>query len=546
MEKAPGPGLPKITAMISNPLVRPSSPVALPPEVVRPPPGDPFQEAPEPRLPAGDPELKLQLFRTIVRQKDEALTRGRSLYQAVDQEAQSLRAIVQSLKDQLDAATAKAVSVPDLEAKVLALKEMLEKDTVRAESIEKQLEELRIKDATAAIDHANLTQTINEQGAELDGAKARVESLQKKLESRSKKVENLEREVARLTVLVGDEERAKAELHTRVADLETRAADAEGALVHSEEEVAGLTTQLTAAGEEKLALEAEVNALRAAVAQHEQTAGEATSVSHELRARNVELEHAKIAAETALDGLLKEQASLEARLATAERSAGRAADDVRAQKQLTTEKIAALEAALAAANALAEEKSDTCATLEETVAQLSSRVETAEETAQKASGDLETAEARAQALELEIDGLKAQQSQLASELAAAGAQADSLKSSSSGVQTQLATLRGDLDKAKKALEQVQREKKRLSEALAHSEAELARKSQGDPSNTLGMEDTNTDVASVPAAVELESLREEAATLKKKLKNAEAMAEAFSAMKAKVARLEAQLKIPAKK
>src|SRR5207253_11029426 len=101
---------------------------SLPSPIPRPTGVDPFQEAPEPRLPpGGDPEEKLRAFRTMVKLKEEALARGRGLYQAVDQEAQALRNIAAQLKSQLEVALIEAAKGADYPQQVLALKEMLEK-----------------------------------------------------------------------------------------------------------------------------------------------------------------------------------------------------------------------------------------------------------------------------------------------------------------------------------------------------------------------------------------------------------------------------------
>src|SRR5215472_7519953 len=62
----------------------------LPPPVARPG-GDPFQEPPEPRLPRGLPEEKLEYFRTVLKQKQETLARARALYAEREQEADQVR-----------------------------------------------------------------------------------------------------------------------------------------------------------------------------------------------------------------------------------------------------------------------------------------------------------------------------------------------------------------------------------------------------------------------------------------------------------------------
>jgi hypothetical protein len=123
---------------------------ALPPMVQRPTAGDPFGEPPEPRIPVGvDSEEKLKVFRQIMKGKDEALGRGRSIFQAVDLEAQQLRAIATQMKGQLDLAMIEVQKAAALPQQVQLLKDMLEKDTVRADAAEKKMEDLVARYAEA-------------------------------------------------------------------------------------------------------------------------------------------------------------------------------------------------------------------------------------------------------------------------------------------------------------------------------------------------------------------------------------------------------------
>ena len=102
----------------------------IPTSFQRPPPGDPFQEPAEPRIPVGvDSEEKLKVFRGIMKGKDEALGRGRALYQAVDLEAQQLRAITTQMKGQLELAMVEVQRAADYPQQLQLLKDMLEKDT---------------------------------------------------------------------------------------------------------------------------------------------------------------------------------------------------------------------------------------------------------------------------------------------------------------------------------------------------------------------------------------------------------------------------------
>ena len=129
----------------------------------RPPPGDPFQEPPEPRIPVGvDAEEKLKVFRGIMKGKDEALGRGRALYQAVDLEAQQLRAITTQMKGQLELAMVEVQRAADYPQQLQLLKDMLEKDTVRADAAEKKMEDLVVRFAEADDERRDLTNALAE------------------------------------------------------------------------------------------------------------------------------------------------------------------------------------------------------------------------------------------------------------------------------------------------------------------------------------------------------------------------------------------------
>ena len=111
--------------------------------VQRPTTSDPFAEPAEPRIPPGsDAEGKLKVFRETLKGKDAALARGRALYQAVDTEAQQLRACATQMKGQLEAALAEVQRNAELPQQLASLRDMLEKDTERADSAEKKMEQL--------------------------------------------------------------------------------------------------------------------------------------------------------------------------------------------------------------------------------------------------------------------------------------------------------------------------------------------------------------------------------------------------------------------
>src|SRR5229473_4355026 len=67
---------------------------------------DPFHEPPEPRLPHGLPEEKLEFFRVVLKQKQETLARARALFAEREAEARSLTEAVNSVRAQMDSALA--------------------------------------------------------------------------------------------------------------------------------------------------------------------------------------------------------------------------------------------------------------------------------------------------------------------------------------------------------------------------------------------------------------------------------------------------------
>jgi hypothetical protein len=112
----PGPPAPPPQEVLGN---RPSSPapgpaqpgaatgglvpVAQVPPAAPRPSGDPFQEPPEPRPPRGIAlDEKLEYFRSVLKLKEETLTRARSVYEQRDLEAARLREVAVALKAQLD------------------------------------------------------------------------------------------------------------------------------------------------------------------------------------------------------------------------------------------------------------------------------------------------------------------------------------------------------------------------------------------------------------------------------------------------------------
>ncbi len=218
----------------------------LPPTVARPPPGtDPFQEPAEPRLPAGaDVEEKLKTFRTIIKAKDEALGRARSLYGAVDSEAQQLRLAAIQLRTQLEGASAELERTSDLPQQLQLLKDMLEKDTVRADVAEKKIDELIARLAEGDAERKDLTNALAE-------VEQQHQDLAQRLDDERRSREQLADE------LIGAKE-ALAHAHDRVGELATQVSEAEGNRSAFEDQAQQFSQECLTLSQKVSALEAEL------------------------------------------------------------------------------------------------------------------------------------------------------------------------------------------------------------------------------------------------------------------------------------------------
>jgi chromosome segregation ATPase len=219
--------------------------------VPRPTGSDPFQEAPEPRLPpGGDPEEKLRAFRTMVKLKDEALARGRGLYAAVDQEAQALRQVALQIKSQLEAALVEAARGAEYPQQILALKEMLEKDTIRAESAERKMDELVSRLAESDADRKDLTQALAEIETQFSEQKAQLEAERQTREQLAEELvgakEALGLSQDRVSELAASASDVKGQLEAATEEYQRYAREAEDAHLHIEkvrEELATVTSE---------------------------------------------------------------------------------------------------------------------------------------------------------------------------------------------------------------------------------------------------------------------------------------------------------------
>jgi chromosome segregation ATPase len=222
------------------PGARPSSPanVVLPAPLPLPSPGsrmdgDPFHEPPDPRPPrTALPDERIEFLRTVVRQKDETLARGRAIYAEREQEMQQLRVAAETLRAQLDAALKQLAPLQDLPRRLEETQAALEAERSRVAQIAWRTDELEREARTGQEDHRELAVALAEVEANLQGVEA-----------------DLDRERSEKAALeaASDQERAQLQAtleHERAvsAELQEKLTSANGAIADLEREVAGLST----------------------------------------------------------------------------------------------------------------------------------------------------------------------------------------------------------------------------------------------------------------------------------------------------------------
>lgn len=251
--------------------------VVIPAPLQRPQGADPFQEPAEPRLPVGvDAEEKLKIFRSIVKGKDEALGRGRALFQSVEQEAQQLRAAATQLKAQLDGALAELQRTADYPVQIQLLKDMLEKDTVRADDAEKKMDELVLRSAEVERERSELSSALAQVEQQLSETSSALTQERHQRRVLAEELEGLKDALATSQDRVTELARRLSEAKTAHVDLEARAtANVENALREAQssrdehekgqQRVAMLTQQVGELKDAQVRSEALVAALRAQV-----------------------------------------------------------------------------------------------------------------------------------------------------------------------------------------------------------------------------------------------------------------------------------------
>ncbi len=469
--------LPSMPSVASGPPAStPSAVPGLPPQVVRPAGPDPFQEPPEPRPPRGGPEEKLEFFRQVIKQKEETLGRARSLYTAVDNEAQQLRLVATDWKAKLDAALEELSRLRELPEKVTQLKDMLEKDTVRAEAADAKILEL-----TKALEQSEAERK------DLSRALAEVEAQVPELSQELQNERTARAQVAE--ELIGAKE-ALTLAQDRVSELVTQKSEVEGNLEavneqysHVTAENQGFAAEVERLTEEVRTLTAERDAAQAEVQlgkqEREEIEGQLTAL---VSARDQAAQGAQ-ATQGELGKLQKQLDKLKADAEAALRDERTKAAGIQAELDRARAELGALEAERARL----------------------------EDEAARVRGEAETANTKKLRDELNVANRKAMEAQAA------------------------------LQKERKEREQVEwkiiesdRKERELLVKVEKLEKSMASAPKAAP-------------AADPAVVaERDQLKTDLANMKRKLVAAEAAMEAAASLRAKVARLEAQLQGKAKK
>lgn len=553
----------------------------LPPSVIRPTSADPFQEPPEPRMPAGgDPEEKVKTFRTILKLKEETLARGRSLYKAVDDEAVTLRTLAGKLGGELEAALVEAARGREYPQQIQSLKEMLEKDTIRADDAEKQMDALVAQLAESDVERKDLSQALAEVESQFTAAKEELT-----LERKSR--EGLADE------LIGAKE-ALSNAQDRVAELGEKASEAQGALEATTEQHAVVSQELETAQQELEdvrqellgASEARDNLRREGTALREDLARQTTLASEngekladalgtvtalegeqdwskssldQAQARVLELEEKTAADAAKIDELNREVTRLETDSATAEMeksdALGRAAQlDGELNQTRDTLRVASVELEKTRAQVVKHEAELTKARAEAETAsvkkvrtelnQANQRAmesgaalrkekelrEAVEEKINHAEAKISQADARRESVEAELAQAQSALEQLGPQHRSALAEVEGRVQAAEAKASQYAKSVGASTAVEQKLRAITDQLHATQAAKALVEKELAALKAAVPAPAAG-----------GGGAEVEKLRADLAALKKKLGTAETAIEAAASLKAKVTRLEAQLK-----
>jgi chromosome segregation ATPase len=300
----------------------------------------------------------METFRAIVRGKDEALTRGRALYQAVDQEAQQLRAVASGMRLQLEALAAESQQSGAAQEQVQALKDMLEKDTIRAEEAEKRMDELVVRLASTESQRRELEARLRELKDQNEDLRTQVDlerqERQRVVEELNGSNEALVRATEHISAAASSKDDSNDEVEAAREQAEHASQEVErlGAILASAQrdlEAAQADAKLSRAQKETAEERFQDINLRLAAA--ETVSGDSQVSSDSLKRQLAQLESQTWAAEaraTLLDGQIREtQEAAQAQVAAAEERAMAAQREVERQQSDLAQVRAELAAAFA-------------------------------------------------------------------------------------------------------------------------------------------------------------------------------------------------------